>query len=148
MKHGQSAFLALVALVGAGLPVQAHHGTSVTYDTSKSIVVEGTVTEWVYAFPHVQIYFDVPGADGKVAKWGTELAPTPSMMKNLNIGWNRNSVKPGDKLKLTCAPHRMTDATACLAREIVINGKLMPLNDAQIKQAAAAAAPAPAAPAQ
>jgi Family of unknown function (DUF6152) len=140
MKNALASALALCALSGTAFPVLAHHGTSVTYDTSKSIVVEGTVTEWVYAFPHVQIYFDVPGADGKVAKWGTELAPTPSMMKNLNIGWNRNSVKPGDKLKLTCAPHRVADATACLAREIVINGKLMPLNEAQIKQAAAAPA--------
>ncbi len=142
MKIASVRILAASILLAAAVPATAHHGTSVTYDTSKTIVVEGTVTEWVYSFPHVQIYFDVPGADGKVAKWGTELAPTPSMMKNLNVGWSRNSVKPGDKLKLTCAPHRVVGATACLAREIVVNGKLMPLNDAQIKQAAAEQAPA------
>ena len=84
MKIASVRILAASILLAAAVPATAHHGTSVTYDTSKTIVVEGTVTEWVYSFPHVQIYFDVPGADGKVAKWGTELAPTPSMMKNLN----------------------------------------------------------------
>lgn len=145
MKIASARIVVASVLLAAAVPATAHHGTSVTYDTSKTMVVEGTVTEWVYSFPHVQIYFDVPGADGKVAKWGTELAPTPSMMKNLNVGWNRNSLKAGDKLKLTCAPHRVAGATACLAREIVVNGKLMPLNDAQIKQAAAEQAPAGAA---
>ncbi len=142
MKNAAVNLLALCALSGSALPAFAHHGTSVTYDTSKTIVVEGVVTEWVFSFPHSQIYFDVTGADGKVAKWGTELGPSPSMMRNLKIGWNRDSIKPGDKLKLTCAPHRVPGATACLSREIVVNGKLLPLSDAQMRQAAAAQAPA------
>lgn len=127
MKHELMSCLAVGALLGASSAAVAHHGTSVTYDTSKTIVVEGTVTEWVFGFPHSQIYFDVTGSDGKVAHWGTELGPTPTMMKRLNAGWSRDSIKPGDKLKLTCNPHRVADATACLAKELVINGKAMSL---------------------
>lgn len=134
---GWSAGTLLLTAVAPGF---AHHGTSVTYDTSKTITVSGTVTEWFFGFPHVQIYFDVPDESGKVAKWGTELAPTPSMMRNLDVGWTRSSVKPGDKITLTCNPHRVADATACLAIKIVVNDKLMPLNAAQIKEAADTAA--------
>jgi len=135
MKIAMIGSLGLVMLAAGSGPVLAHHGTSVTYDTSKTITVEGTVTEWAFTFPHSQIYFDVTGADGKVAKWGTELGPSPTMMRNLKLGWSRESIKPGDKIKLTCNPHRVPDATACLSKEIVINGKLLPLNEAQIKQA-------------
>jgi len=134
MKIVQAGILAGSLLLAAAVPAMAHHGTSVTYDTSKTIVVEGTVTEWAFTFPHSQIYFDVTGADGKVAHWGTELAPSPTMMRNLKLGWGRDSIKPGDKLKLTCNPHRVVGATACLSKEIVINGKLMPLNETQTKQ--------------
>lgn len=134
MNIVQARILAAGLLLGAAVPAMAHHGTSVTYDTSKTIVVEGTVTEWAFTFPHSQIYFDVTGADGKVAHWGTELGPSPTMMRNLKLGWGRDSIKPGDKLKLTCNPHRVVGATACLSKEIVINGKLLPLNEAQTKQ--------------
>ena len=133
MKIVQARILAASVLLGAAVPAMAHHGTSVTYDTSKTIVVEGTVTEWAFTFPHSQIYFDVTGPDGKVAQWGTELAPSPTMMRNLKLGWGRDSIKPGDKIKLTCNPHRVVGSTACLSKEIVINGKLMALNEAQIK---------------
>lgn len=142
MNRTTGGVFALVGMCGLAFPVLAHHGTSVTYDTSKTIVVEGTVTEWVFGFPHSQIYFDVTGADGKTANWGTELAPTPSMMRNLKVGWSRESIKVGDKLKLTCAPHRVAGATACLTREIILNGKLMPLNDTQVKQVATGQPPA------
>jgi hypothetical protein len=122
----------------AAAPVVAHHGTSVTYDTSKSLTLSGTVTEWVFGFPHSQIYFDVIDASGSVAHWGTEFGPTPSMMKNLKAGWTRNSIMRGDKLILTCHPHRLANATACLARQVVINGRLLPLNAEQLLQTAGA----------
>jgi len=46
-------------LLGAASPVLAHHGTTVTYDTSSTITVSGTVSEFDFAIPHVQIYFNV-----------------------------------------------------------------------------------------
>jgi hypothetical protein len=128
-------FGATLVCVVATAPVVAHHGTSVTYDTSRTITVSGTVTEWVFGFPHSQIYFDVLDASGTVTQWGSELAPTPSMLRNLNIGWTKDSIKRGDKMTLTCNPHKDPAATACLARQIVVNGKLLPLNAEQIEQA-------------
>ena len=128
--------LAVVAVVMTGATLAAHHGTSITYWADRSITVEGVVTEWVYGYPHPQIYFDVT-KDGKVEKWGSELAPTPLMMKNLKVNWSRDSMKPGDRIRLVCAPHKTPGATACLAREVHVNGKLAPLTADQVKQAAA-----------
>ena len=39
-------------------PVSAHHGNS-AYDEVHQIAVTGTVTEFVWANPHCQIYMDV-----------------------------------------------------------------------------------------
>ena len=132
--------LALV-IAGAALAapaVDAHHGTSITYFVDKSITVNGVVTEFVYGYPHPQVYFDVRKADGTVEKWGSEFGPTPLMMRNFKVGWARDSIKPGDTITLTCAPHKTPGATACLAREMHINGRLVALTAEQAKKVAAA----------
>jgi hypothetical protein len=74
------------------------------------------VTEWDYRNPHPQIYFDVKDKDGTVAHWATELLPTPLMLKNLNAGWSRTTVKPKDHIILVCNPSRVAGAKACLAK--------------------------------
>ena len=106
-----------------GAPVFAHHGTSVTYQTDKSITMTGIVTEFSFSYPHPQLYFDVKDADGNIQHWGSEFAPTPLMMKQMNVGWTRDSIKTGDTITITCNPHRVPGSTACLAKELVVNGK-------------------------
>lgn len=135
MRSAISAVVVVLVLVGA--EPSAHHGTSITYAVDKSITVEGVVTEFVYGYPHPQVYFDVK-KDGKVEKWGSEFAPTPLMMRNFKVGWGRDSIKAGDQIRLTCAPHKTPGATACLAREMHINGKLVALSADQAKQVLAA----------
>ena len=121
-------FMALAAgLAMVSAPLFAHHGTSITYQVDRTITVNGVVTEWVYAYPHPQLYFDVKCETGKVEHWGSEFGPTPLMMKNLNIGWGKNSIKTGDTVKMTCNPHKVPGATACLVKELIINGKVMRL---------------------
>ena len=116
-----------LGLVLIAVPVFAHHGTSVTYQVDKTISMSGVVTEFSFSYPHPQLYFDVTGADGKVVHWGTEWGPTPLMLKNLNVGWTRESIKPGDKVDIVCNPHKLATATACLLKELTVNGKKMTL---------------------
>jgi hypothetical protein len=56
------------------------------------------------------------------------------MMRGLKVGWSRDSIKPGDKIRIACAPHKTPGATACLLREIHVNGKLIALSAEQAKQ--------------
>jgi hypothetical protein len=131
MKRKCASFLVLgIGLVFACAPMFAHHGTQVSYQVEKSITMNGTVTEWAFAYPHPQIYFDVKDDSGKVAHWAAELLPAPIMMRNLHVGWSKESIKPGDQLTITCNPSKSPGATVCLARKLVVNGKDMPLGNA------------------
>jgi Family of unknown function (DUF6152) len=125
MKSTLSRIVVLGALFCGG--VFAHHGTSVTYQTDKTITISGTVTEFSFSYPHPQLYLDVKDANGNVQHWGTEWGPTPLMLKNMNVGWSRESIKPGDQVVIVCNPHKLATATACLLKQLTVNGKKMTL---------------------
>lgn len=108
----------------------AHHGTQVSYQVDKTITLKGTVTEWAFAYPHPQIYFDVKDDSGKVQHWAAELLPTPIMMRNMKVGWSKETMKPGDEIVITANPSKSPGATVCLARKLIVNGKEMPLGNA------------------
>jgi len=118
-----------LSLILISAPLLAHHGTSVTYQVDKTITITGTVTEFSFSYPHPQLYLDVKDANGNIQKWGTEWGPTPAMLKNLNAGWTRNSVKPGDQVEIVCNPHKVAGSTACLLKELTVNGTKMKLNN-------------------
>jgi len=42
----------------------AHHGTNASYDLTKRMTFKGTVTEFAWSNPHVQIYFDAADDSG------------------------------------------------------------------------------------
>jgi hypothetical protein len=115
----------------------AHHGTNVSYQGDKSVTLMGTVTEWVFAYPHPQVYFDVKDEKGAVVHWAAEIAPTPLMMKALKVGWSKESIKPGDQLTITFHPSKVVGSAAGLAMELVVNGKKLPLANTQIAPPAA-----------
>ena len=125
----------LVAMVS---PLIAHHGTSVTYQVDKVMTLTGTAVEFAYVNPHPQLYFDVKDADGKIQHWGSEFAPTPLMMKNMKAGWSRTSIKAGDPVVVVCNPHRVVGSTACLMKELTVNGTKLKLGNIAAPPAAAA----------
>ena len=55
-------FALCLTLIFSGLflspPLPAHHG-EVNYDTEKVVSVKGTVTDFQFINPHVQIFLDV-----------------------------------------------------------------------------------------
>jgi len=95
----------------------------VSYQLDKTIQLAGSVTEWEFVNPHPQIYFDVKSEQGDVTHWVAEVLPTPLMMKNMQVGWTRTTIKPGDQIELKCNPSKVAGAKACLAKELLINGK-------------------------
>jgi hypothetical protein len=90
-------FLAAALLFGSLTPVFAHHGNA-AYDETKEVTLKGTVTEFDWANPHAQIYFDVKDAKGNVAHWGCE---TLSPGKLVRAGWSKEAVKPGEHITIT-----------------------------------------------
>lgn len=89
-------FLGCVVIPGAS----AHHGNS-AYDETRPITLKGTVTEFVFANPHSQIYLDVKDDKGSVVNWAIESQSPGILVKN---DWTRHSLKPGDEVTITLIP--------------------------------------------
>jgi len=82
----------------------AHHSQS-EYDSRAKVDVEGAVTKVEWKSPHVWIYVDVTsdkGAkdNGQTVNWSFEL---PSPVTLMRRGWTRDSLKPGDRIKVSGA---------------------------------------------
>jgi len=104
------------------LPAFAHHGTNTEYDSEHPMTVQAVVTEFAFVNPHVQIYFDVTDAKGKVVHWGVESASPGRLVR---VGWNRNIIKPGDKLTLTFEPARSGQPVGGLKKVVFPDGRVL-----------------------
>lgn len=89
---------AVVLLMVSG-PLFAHHAGSL-YDREHPVTLTGTVTKYLMINPHAQIHFEVKDANGNVETW---VAETAGPQRLLRVGWNKNSLKPGDKITVTGA---------------------------------------------
>jgi hypothetical protein len=112
-------FIALGGLFSAVIPVSAHHGTAI-YDPTKITTVVGTVSDFQFVNPHVLIYVDVKDESGKVEKWVAE-GMSPNML--VRQGWNKNTLKPGDRV--TAEGHRSrTGSNLMMIEKLVLsNGR-------------------------
>jgi len=80
--------------------VPAHHGNA-AYDDKNPITIKGTVTEFAWTNPHVQIYLDVKDEKGGVAHWSVE---SFSPGKLVRAGWSKDAVKAGDLVSINLIP--------------------------------------------
>src|SRR6266704_5317036 len=92
--------LVVLGLLAVCVPLAAHHGTAV-YDTSKTVTVKGTVTEYVWSNPHVLVKVDAKDDSGNVAHWVLE-AWNP--VTQASRGWSKNTFKAGDEVSLDISP--------------------------------------------
>ena len=78
------------------LPLFAHHGNA-AYEANLTQVKEATVTKLVWANPHTLVLFDAPNEKGELVHWSAEMG-SPSALAN--VGWNKESLSPGDKVTI------------------------------------------------
>ena len=87
----------ILAILGVPVAALAHHGVSV-YDMSKATTMKVTITEFDWAQPHCQIYFDATSDKGALQHWAIE-TPPPTMMLEKE-GWSRKSLSPGEMVTI------------------------------------------------
>ena len=94
--------LAAAALAAStwAVPVSAHHSAAM-YDRDKRRPLTGVVKEFQWTNPHVWIQVMVPDAKGADQEWGVECTSVNFMRRR---GWARESLKPGDKVKMIIFP--------------------------------------------
>lgn len=90
------------------LPAGAHHGSSISYDTSKLWTTWATVTEFNYMNPHPTMRFERTVEGGEVESWISEMLTNPSMLARQ--GWTKGksleALAPGTRVKLTLGTSR------------------------------------------
>jgi hypothetical protein len=95
MKRKLGVLVITLGLLSVTVPVLAHHGFDTEYDAKKKVKLTGVVTEVAWSNPHMRIYIDVTGPDGKVTNWNMELTSPNTIRRQ---GWGPTDLKAGDKV--------------------------------------------------
>jgi hypothetical protein len=96
----------LLLLAGAlqFVPAAAHHSFPANYLLDQKIAIEGTVVDFLFRNPHSFIHVMAPDKDGVMQTWAVEWGPG-ILLASDNI--NSQTLKPGDKVKVTGSPGRV-----------------------------------------
>jgi hypothetical protein len=90
-------FLALAGIgimIGAAVPVVAHHAFGAEFDANRPVLLKGKVTKVEWVNPHAWIHLAVE-KDGKTEEWMVE-GGTPNTL--LRRGIDRNSLTVGTEI--------------------------------------------------
>jgi hypothetical protein len=95
--------LGLVAAI-AVLPANTHaHHSQAMFDVGRVVTIEGEVSRYEWANPHVYIFLDEIAANGEKVEWKIEtVGPGPLR----RLGWSRDTLAAGDKIMVTGNPDR------------------------------------------
>ncbi len=111
--------LSLACVLGTS-EASAHHSYAM-FDSNKLLTVEGTVKELQWANPHV--WLEVVTSNGQhVSHWSFE-GGTIALLKR--SGWTRDTVHPGDKVKIVCHPLRTGANGGSLMQVTLPSGKTL-----------------------
>ena len=93
----------MAAVTAVSWPAYAHHSFAV-YDRSKLLTLNGNVKSFQWTNPHCVIWVLVqPEGGGEPQEWTIETTSPGVLTRG---GWNRNSVKPGDRVAVDYFPLR------------------------------------------
>ena len=82
MKKIRLLFSLGACLLGAWIPMSAHHSFQAEYDDAKPISLTGKVQKVSPDNPHGWIYMDVPNDKGRIVNWAVELPPPNVLSRN------------------------------------------------------------------
>ncbi len=95
MRRTLIALAAGVVLLGAVVPLFAHHAFTAQFDEKRPVSLRGNVTKFELINPHSWIWIDVKSTDGKVVNWGIEGGTPNALMRR---GFNKNSLPIGTEV--------------------------------------------------
>jgi hypothetical protein len=117
-KSGATSLVVMLVLA-ASLPLLAHHGNA-SYDTEKTVTVKGTVTEYIWANPHVFLKVDAKDESGNTQHWVIE---AQNLVQQATLGWTNDMFKPGDQVVIDVTPAKNGRSIGRFKGRIVINGQ-------------------------
>ncbi|MEP7310063.1 MAG: DUF6152 family protein [Acidobacteriota bacterium] len=84
-----------VSVLAAAVTVAAHHEILAKFDDKKPLTLSGVVTLVDWRNPHVHVFMDVRDQKSQMLNWAIELESPIDLQRS---GWNKDSLKPGDKI--------------------------------------------------
>lgn len=94
--------LGLLALLMLTEQAVAHHSPS-AFDLKTTRTFEAVVRTWEFSNPHAFLWVYINDASGTPELWGLEGGGAAALIR---AGWNKNTVKPGDKVTVDINPLR------------------------------------------
>jgi hypothetical protein len=101
----------------------AHHAVSAAYEQDTSATLNGVVEEVFWANPHVHIYIRVSEKSHNSELWDIETSNLNTMSQR---GWNRNRVRPGDRVTVTGTLGRNNSQRMLLDKLVMEDGTSLP----------------------
>ena len=95
--------LAFVAVSFLPSTISAHHSFTATYNTDKTVTIEGKVTQFLLRNPHSFLHVTATDKDGKEQNWNIEWAAAGQLG---GAGVTRDALKVGDPVLITGNPAR------------------------------------------
>ena len=112
--------LLVVGFMAACLPLLAHHGNA-AYDTAKTVTVKGTVTDYIWANPHVFLKVDAKDESGNTLHWVIE---GQNAVTQASAGWTNATFKSGDQVIVDVTPAKNGRPIGRFKGHIEINGQV------------------------
>ena len=112
--------LLVVSFMAACLPLLAHHGNA-AYDTAKTVTIKGTVTDYIWANPHVFLKLDAKDESGNTLHWVIE---GQNAVTQASAGWTNVTFKTGDQVIVDVTPAKNGRPIGRFKGRIEINGQV------------------------
>ena len=122
MNRRMASFALLVGIMTIASVAFAHHGTA-NYDTSKTVTVKGSVTDFQFINPHVLIVMDAKDEGGKIEKWQGELTSPNRLSRN---GWTKSSIKLGDTITISGYSTKSGSTEIWIQKVMLASGEELP----------------------
>lgn len=103
MKARYIASLTAAALTCFTAVSYAHHSFAVHYDSKKIVTIAGVAKVFRFTNPHGILELEVKTDKGETQRWTVETTAPVYMQRR---GWNRNTIKPGDRIVVEGWPAR------------------------------------------
>ena len=113
--------MVLAAIAIASAPAALAHHSFAMYDNSKNVVLDGVVRSFRWGNPHGQIVLTVVQR-GRAVDYAVELSSLNVMSRQ---GWTRNSVRPGERIKVTIHPMKDGSNGGSFAGAVKADGTIL-----------------------
>jgi hypothetical protein len=111
----------MMSLFIISVPAFSHH-SDVAYERTSIELKTATIVKVAWINPHAVVACDVKDDAGKVSRWTLEMG-SPSAMSR--VGWDRNSLSPGDVVKIDVNPAKNGTKFGRLLRVTKTDGKTL-----------------------